>query len=57
MNEAQIWLMKVGLDDKCVGTMSRTEGGMVIVDDGLIYVSDLMMYWKRDVMKKAKNKL
>ena len=47
MTEAQRWLLKVGLDDKCVGTMSRTEGGMVIVDGGLIYVSDLMMAWAK----------
>ena len=47
MNKAQEWLLKVGLNDKCVGTMKRTEKGEIIVDDNsLVYVSDLMEFWK-----------
>jgi hypothetical protein len=47
MNEAQEWLLKVGLNDKCIGTMKRTKKGKVIVStQELLYLSDLMEYWK-----------
>jgi hypothetical protein len=47
MNEAQKWLLKVGLDDKRIGVMKRTEKGEVIVSNQeALYLSDLMEFWK-----------
>ena len=52
MNDAQLWLMKVGLPDKCVGNMTKTTDGETIVDGALLYVSDLMMGWGWRALKE-----
>ena len=47
MTESAEYLMEINLPDKCVGTLTMTEDGNVIVDGGLVYVSDLMEYWAK----------
>ena len=56
MTKSAEYLMKINLSDKCVGTLTMTEDGNVIVDGGLVYVSDLMEYWaKRKLEEYMKN--
>ncbi|RLI53606.1 MAG: hypothetical protein DRP09_15290 [Candidatus Thorarchaeota archaeon] len=56
MTESAEYLMQINLPDKCIGTLNTTEDGNVIVDGGLVYVSDLMEYWaKRKLEEYMKN--